>query len=538
MITWIQIVLQKHHKVVFSVLLVAITVAFVFTIGQIPFFGDRHRYEADVKDFYGYDLSNKDVVNQLYFYASYDAMLMGVRPTEAFIYRQAFLRHMAKELGVRQASEKELVDYIHSSPVFAGADGKFDEKIWKQFVEVRVASGRMTEEDLTQILAENAMLNNVEKLLGGPGFVFKRDVRQRYDVSMGTWDFNLAVVSYKDFKPEIKSTPEKLEAFYKQNAAAFRVAEGIVLETAFLPLKDFAAQVSAPSNAELNSYYASNISKYSETKNGTPETLSFAKVKDRVKADFLSEASMRLAMSKAEDVALKIYNSKAKMASVELKKILSDAKIVVKKSKAMRKTDKELDKSLPMPVVTAGFKLDAQNFYADPVATDIGVYLVFLAEKLEAYQPKLADVKAEVEKAYVASEKQRLFAEYGKKIDTAFVDGIKAGKVFSAIADANNVDVEKVKNFSLMNPASASSEVKAAYQVLNSELPKMKIGGVSKMQVVGENGYIVNLVSFKKPEVDAKRLAEIEKNYAQAMSSMATQSILTQAIMQGEELQK
>ncbi len=538
MITWIQIVLQKHHKVVFSVLLVAITIAFVFTIGQIPFFGDRHRYEADVKDFYGYDLSNKDVVNQLYFYASYDAMLMGVRPTEAFIYRQAFLRHMAKELGVRQASEKELVDYIHSSPVFAGADGKFDEKIWKQFVEVRVASGRMTEEDLTQILAENAMLNNVEKLLGGPGFVFKSDVRQRYDVSMGTWDFNLAVVSYKDFKPEIKSTDEKLEAFYKQNAAAFRVAEGVVLETAFLPLKDFAAQVSAPSDAELNSYYASNISKYSETKNGTPETLPFAKVKDRVKADFLSEASMRLAMSKAEDVALKIYNSKAKMASAELKKILSEAKIVVKKSKAMRKMDKEFDKSLPMPVVTAGFKLDAQNFYADPVSTDTGVYLVFLAEKLEAYQPKLADVKAEVQKAYVASEKQRLFAEYGKKIDTAFVDGIKAGKAFSVIADANNVDVEKVKNFSLMNPASASSEVKAAYQVLSSELPKMKIGGVTKMQVVGENGYIVNLVSFKKPEVDTKRLAEIEKNYAQAMSSMATQSILTQAIMQGEELQK
>ena len=41
MITWIQIVLQKHHKPVFMVLLVAIVIAFVFTIGSVPFLGDR-----------------------------------------------------------------------------------------------------------------------------------------------------------------------------------------------------------------------------------------------------------------------------------------------------------------------------------------------------------------------------------------------------------------------------------------------------------------------------------------------------------------
>ncbi len=537
MITWIQIVLQKHHKFVFSILLVAITIAFVFTIGQIPFFGDRHRYEVDTKDFYGYDLSNKDVVNELSIFAAYDAMLMGAQPTDVFIYRQAFLRYMAKQLGVSQASEKELVDYIHSSPVFVGKDGKFDEALWSQFKKIRVDSGRMTEEGLTQILAKNAMLNNVEKLLGGPGFVLKSEITQAYDRFFGTWDFNLAVVSYKDFNPEIK-IPSDLEPFYKQNGAAFKVGEGIVLETAFLPVKDFAASVAAPSDAELNAYYVSNISKYSEIKGGSPETLPFSKVKDKVKADFLAEGAMRLAMTKAEDVALKIYNSKAKMASVELKKILADEKVVVKKSKPMRTTDNKFDESLPIPVATAGFKLDEQNFYADPISTTEGVFLVFLAEKLPAYQPKLADVKAEVEKAYIEDAKQRAFAEFGKKLDSDFEAGLKAGKKFGAIAKANNVDVESVKNFSMTNSASASSSVKMAYQVLGAELPKLKIGGVSKMQVVGENGYIVNLVSFKKPEVDAKRLAEIERSYASGTAATTVQSILTQAISKGEELQK
>ena len=538
MITWNQIVLQKHHKIVFSILLVAITIAFVFTIGSVPFLGDRNRYEVSKQDFYGYDLSNSGVISYLSTYASFDARLAGQQPTDAYIYKQAFLRYMAKNLGIKQASEKGLVDYIHASPIFMGQDGKFDEKTFKEFVDMYVASGRITEEELTQILAENAMLNSVEKLLGGPGYVLKSDVESRYNMLNGTWDFNLAIIPFDSFKPEIKVDVSKLDAFYKQSAAQFRVGEGVVLETVFLPVKDFVAKVPVPSDADLNSYYNTNISKYSETKNGTPTTKPFAEVKNNVKADFLKDAAMHKAVSFAEEVSLKLYDSKAKMASAEYKKILADAKLVVKKSKAMRTTDKEMDISLPSSVISAGFKLDEQSFYQDPVVTDDGVWLVFLAEKLASYQPKLDVVKSEVQKAYLESEKRRLFAEYGNKLDEQFAKGLKEGKSFDVIAKANNVDVENVKNFSLMNPTTASGKVRAAFSVLSSELPKLKVGTVSKMQVSGINGFIVNLTSFKKPVVDAKRIADIEQNYAQAMKSVSVQSILSQAISQGEEQDK
>ncbi len=538
MITWIQIVLQKHHKVVFSILLVAITIAFVFTIGSIPFFGDRNRYEATKQDFYGFDLSNSGVASYLNTYAAFDAMLEGQRPSDAYIYKQAYLRYMAKSLGIKQVDQKVLDSYIKSSPIFMDKDGKFDDNLFKSFIARYVASGNITEEALTQIFAENAMLNSVEELLGGPGYVLKSDVETRYNMLHGTWDFNLAVIPFDSFKPEIKIDASKLDSFYKQNAAQFRIGDGVVLETVFLPLKDFAAQVPVPSDADLNAHYNANITKYSETKDGIPQTKPFNSVKAKVKADFLKEAAAHKAVSFAETIALKIYDSKAKMASPELKKILNDAKVVVKKSNAMRSTDKEMDKTLPSSVVSAGFKLDEQAFYADPIVTDDGVWLVFLAEKLAAYQPKLDAVKAEVEKAYLESEKQRLFVEYGNKLYASFEKGLKEGKSFSAIAKANNVDVEDVKNFSLMNPMSATGKVRAAFQVLNAELPKLKVGGISKMQVSGVNGFIVNLTNFKKPVADAKRISEIEKNYAQAMKSVAEQSILSQAISQGEKQNK
>ncbi len=536
MITWIQIVLQKHHKVVFSILLVAITIAFVFTIGSVPFLGDRNRYEVSKQDFYGFDLSNQNVISYLSTYAAYDAILAGARPDDTFIYKQAYLRYVAKNLGIKQVGQKELDAYIQNSPVFMGKDGKFDNNAFKQFVAQRVATG-MPEEALTQILSENAMLNMVGSILSGPGYILKSDIKNRFELENGTWQFNLAIIPTDSFKPEIKVDAKKLETFYKQNGAQFRVGEGVVLETVFLPYSKYEASVS-PKDVDLLGYYNSNITKYSETKDGIPNTKPFEKVKDKVKADFIKDSAIHKAMSYAEEISLKIYDSKAKMASPELKKILADAKVEVKKSKQIRSTDKEPDASLPGAVVSAGFKLDEQSFYQDPVSTDDGVWLVFLAEKLQAYQPKLEAVKAEVEKAYIEAEKDRLFAEYGAKLDAEFAKGLKDGKTFVAIAKANNVDVEEVKNFSLMNPTSASGKVRAAFQVLSAELPKMKVGGLSKMQISGKNGFIVNLTGFKKPADDVKRLAELEKGYANIMRSFSMQSILSQAISQGEKQDK
>ena len=528
MITWIQTVLQKHNKPVFIVLLIVITIAFVFTIGQIPFFGDRYRSEASKQDFYGFDLSDQNVISNLSVYATYDALLLGTRPTDIFIYRQAYLRYVAKNVGIQQVSQAELDAYIKNSPAFLGANGKYDEALFKKFIEERAA--RVPMEMLTQVFAQNALLAKVEKLLGGPGYVFKSDVLKRFEQREGTWAFNMATVSYEKFKPEVKPTVQQLETFYKENAPTYKVGEGVVLETVYLPVEAFAKEVSTPTEADLKSFYGANVSKYVEYKNGTPETQPFAKVQAKVKADFLKEAAMHKAMSKAEEIALKIYNAQAKKSSPAFKKVIADAKLQLKKSKEIRTTNMYADSTLPASVVKAGLKLDEQNFYADPVVDDKGVWLVFLAEKLAAYQPKLDTVKKEVEKAFVESEKQRLFAEYGKKLDKAFEDGLKAGKSFDAIAKENKVAVESVKNFSFMNFASASASVKSAYQVLSMELPKLKVGAVSKMQVMGADGYIVNLVSFKKPVVDNAKLEGIEKNYAEGFSRMTIQSVLQDAI--------
>lgn len=195
----------------------------------------------------------------------------------------------------------------------------------------------------------------------------------------------------------------------------------------------------------------------------------------------------------------------------------------------MRTTDKQLDSSLPAQVAAAGFKLDELNFYTDPMPVDGGVYLVFLAQKLPSYQPKLSEVKKAVEEAYVSEQKRKLFAEYGKKLDAAFADGMKAGKTFEEVAKANKIKVESVRGLSMDKVLEASHLVKEALPVISTELLKLKVGGVSKMQSMGDAGYIVNLTSFQKPNVDAAQMNKSRENFEKGMSMATFGSVLRNA---------
>ena len=285
MITWIQIVLQKHHKPVFMVLLVAIVIAFVFTIGQVPFLGDRNRSWDNAKEFYGYGLSDEGVRSNLQTLAVYDAVLGNKnlrtqRQLTQLMLRQAYLLSLARELGIIQVSETELKEYVQSAPAFRNAAGGFDAAAWKKFIAER---GRMSEEALSYVIAQNALADKVEKLLGGPGYLPLSYVENQYKKYYGKWDFAVAALSFENFNPEIKVDPAELEKFFKENAEAYRIGDGAVLETVFFPSVKYAASVPAPTNAEISAFYGSNMRKYATQKDGKPYVPALSEIADKVR---------------------------------------------------------------------------------------------------------------------------------------------------------------------------------------------------------------------------------------------------------------
>lgn len=189
----------------------AIVIAFVFTIGQVPFLGDRNRSWDNAKEFYGYDLSDEGVRSNLQTLAVYDAILGNKnlrtqRQLTQLMLRQAYLLSLARELGIIQVSETELKEYVQSAPAFRNAAGGFDAAAWKKFIAER---GRMRRRALSYVIAQNALADKVEKLLGGPGYLPLSYVENQYKKYYGKWDFAVAALSFENFNPEIKVDPRR-----------------------------------------------------------------------------------------------------------------------------------------------------------------------------------------------------------------------------------------------------------------------------------------------------------------------------------------
>lgn len=533
MITWIQIALQKHHKVVFSVLLFFIIIAFVFTIGAVPFFGDSPRgglldYK---KNFYGFDLSSAATSESLRNKAYMEAVFAGAnvrnaQQLEMLMLRKAYLLSVANELGMRGISDAEVADYVRNSPYFFDESGKFSEQRWNEFK----SQLRIGEAEFNAIVAENAMTTKIAELIGGPGYGLKAEIEEQYNRYYGKYDFEMATLSFADFKPEIPVTQEILENYFKLNAESYRIGDGYVLQTVFFPAKDFAAKISAPTDEQLSAFYGTNMRKYMEQRDGKPYIPQLSEIREKVVSDYLLGESQRMASTAAEEFVMGVYDSEAKFGDERITAILGNPELKVSTLPAIRTTDNSLPEGVTMSIAGAGFKLDENLFYSDPVVEQDGAYVVILKEKLASYVPEFADVKDKVEANYVAGEKARLFAEKGAKLDDALKAAVAEGKSFEDVAKENGAKVEKVQNFSMSDPTGAPQSVLQAYNALGV-LSNLKAGTVSKMQTVGDNGYIFYLEKFYAPEqTEAAGFATMVENYQDAFGRITSNTIVSEMI--------
>ncbi len=532
MITWIQTVLQKHHKFVFGILLVAIIIAFVFTIGSVPFFGDVPSYGGvrEKREFCGYDLKDENTLAYFQNLAVYEIildgqMLQSQQQVEMFMLRQMYLTALAKELGLRQVTEQELSDYLHSRPLFRNPDGSFNASAWEKFKSERLASGRMTDAQLTSIIANNAMVDKVSKILGGPGYVIPGQIERQFKLLNAKWDLALASLAFDDFNPEIKPDEAALKKFFDANAQSYKVGEGASVEAIFMPLKDFAALVPAPKDSDLQVFYGANMKRYSEDKDGRIVTPEFSKIKSKVLADYLTDAAQTKAKQAGEDVAMKIYESGAKINSAELKKLLADMKVEPKKIGDIRMTDEALPKDFPAQVAAAAMRLTTDQFYSDPILTDDGIWIVLISKRLDSYLPTFEQVKQKVEKDFVASEKRRLFNEKAASLSESLRKAAAGGKDFAAAAKSGGASVSELKGFSLSKPDVSDYQT---LSVLRDQLPRMKAGSVSDPQTVGGKAYIVFAKKIEQPALseNSKEFAEISKSARESMGTLGASSVV------------
>ncbi len=521
MITWIQVLLQKHHKVIFSILLFVIIIAFVFTVGSsIPFFGDRTAKSIKVSKFYGYNLEDPNVMQRFQLQAQFEAVMRGQKPEGKAIamnvYRHAYLMAMAEKLGIRHISAAEFAEFGKSLPALYNADGSFNTNFAKDISKAY----RMSEEDINNLLYTCAIINKVEKLLIGPGYVLEEETKLDFNQAYGKWNLELAKFDITKFAPAIALDEAKVKEFYEQNKAAFTVPAGAALDVAFIPASDFPETTKEFSDNEIQKQYNITMKKYMSEKDGKIADL--ADVKDSVIKDLKEASKLAAALAKAEDITIKIYNSGAKQNSPELKRILGETKLTLKSLPLVRPSDAKFPEGIPSEVFEQGFKLDSDTYFKDPIRTETGAWLVFLRETKDAYIPELSDCKVAVEAMYKAEEKRRLFSEFNTKTVENLKANAKDAASFKKLAEEAGFTVSGIENFFLMDENFRTQKY-AQWSILYSELSKVKVGEASNAITLPSASYIIFASKFEDAKLDPnsesyKSLVENEKMTMQRMS--------------------
>jgi len=535
MITWIQNILQKHHKVVFTILLAVIIVAFVFTIGtSIPFFGDRNRGgAAPVREkFFGWDMEDPNVQQRLVIGVNFDLTLTGTNANSneqimSLMFARARLLSLANELSIPAVNKMDMTSFILTRPVFLDEKGEFSAEAFEQF-KARM-SQRFSEANLNMLFAESALVDKVAKLISGPGFVLSETALDQFNTIYSKRTFELATLRAENFNPEVDVNDDALRAFFDKNAAAYQIAPRISLQVAFFPSVNYELSDQILSDGDLLNLYEQNKSKYTITNEGKTEIIPFEMAKDQVAQDYKKTLSLRNSMVAADDFANKVYEASTTFDSDAFKKLLADNKVELKKVADYSVSDTELPKDVPVAVLRAGLDLTKENWmYKEVVPAEDGAWIVFLENLTETIQPAFEDVKEKVTQDFKASERDRLFVVRANTLASALQAGVKDGKSFTDIAKEGGATVENFEGINIETANQYIQQLGVALNTMGQDFLHLGANSVSQAFIQGGNAFIVNMKSIETLQPTEEQLANIKANLSQRGSMSTFSSFITQ----------
>ncbi|HNC24292.1 MAG TPA: SurA N-terminal domain-containing protein, partial [Opitutaceae bacterium] len=209
MISWIQRYFQHHFRIIFALILASTIISFIIAFAPGSNFGKTERRNAVTRPFFGYNLASQDDQGRIVGDAGLSANLQsGFNALEgADLQNYAFQRvaalSLANELHVPATTKQEIADYIKNLRAFAGQDGQFDAVRYGQFRDNLKSNSRLTEADVSRVIADDVRTDKVQRILSGPGYVQAHDVKAQLDCADSLWTLATATADFETFNPSI-----------------------------------------------------------------------------------------------------------------------------------------------------------------------------------------------------------------------------------------------------------------------------------------------------------------------------------------------
>lgn len=521
MITWIQIRLQKHMRLLFMALLIVMVVTFVLTIGNQSFFGSHNDGHYKTKDFYGYNLASENTKTYLEQTAQISSMLSREQmagpnhmyDTERYAKERAAALSMAQNLGIAEPTEEQLRAYIRTKPMFQDEKSAFSASGYKSMIQFFEMRQGIPEATILKILSEDYRIEKVRKLLGGAGFVNPVIIALERQ-NLGTeWTVSVAKISLASFKPAINSTDAELKSFYETNKSRFEIQERLRLTQVRFPSVSFAGKVKMPTDEQVQTFFNSNKARYAKA---DAEATLDAATRNRVVQDYIQANANQLASQKADEYTLALWRESL---TYDSPKVMDMAKSMgaqispvqpFAKGNPPKNADVEPDQLDGFWTLTT-----SERYFSDVVAGNDGASVFIYQGTIPSRMPTFEEVRSQVTDEYTAEQRNLQFVAYGKDLQKKIQADLNAGKSFDNIAKAYGLTTESFVNLKIETADRALLRDGGPIDVAS----RLRIGGISAMQIDDKGGSFVYLKNKVIPAAENVRgkpeeIASVRERFA------------------------
>lgn len=333
----------------------------------------------------------------------------GLEQTLAQMIDRTAIAVFARNHGLRAGNR--LVDSeIASFPVFRGADGKFDENLFRQMLRQQGLTEKFLRADLAQGLLARQVLT--PSLVGTtvPDTLARHYAALLKESRKGA----IAVLPSTAFTPKGKVDEKKIDDFYKANRADFTRPERRIIRYALLAESTLDPKLIQPSEDEIAARYKRDSAQYSAF-----ESRSFTQLVAS------SETAAKAILAKVQS-------------GTSLQAAAAQSGLAVTTIAETRQAD--FAKATSQAVATSGFSV-AQGTVSSPAKGPLGWYLLHVDKITRQPARTLDQARSEIVQELSQEKHRAAFTELASNIE----DQIATGASLAEVAAEHKLKVETTK---------------------------------------------------------------------------------------------
>jgi len=558
MITWIQKTFQEHFRFVFIALLVVSIVAFIFVNNVSIGFGLFHS-SAEKRPYFGINLAEsgaleriqKDAITSIFFHFG------SAPPKNEYLQQLAMKRfafvHAADELRLPYPPSDEMEKRIKTLRYFKDDKGQFDASKYADFrSSPKKSTGLdMTLDDFTRAIGDDMRVDELQKLVSGPGYVLPQEVRQVIKQNETTWTLITANVDFENCRGvacdarDLNTTPKpgvasdaptdagesRIMAYFDKNRAKYAAAPQVRVDYIEFPSSLFLDSVKV-TEKEVRAYYDANPARFPKALSitNTPQTQAndqnYALMRSNAETLLRQQRALALATTSASDFAYDLDKNGILPNTPAFDDALAKNHVSARSLPAFSKdTPPEQFGRNGAAIAKESFSLNAETRYSNPVATRQSAVILVWQESIPERPAEFSDVAGKVKTDYIKDERQNQILAMGKKLKQLVETSLKAGLPFqvaitkAAVAEGASVTTQNNAPFTLRQREARQTGPNALNidRTLMETLRHLDQGQMSDMTVNGDTGKFIYVQSAKYSD-----LTESNPEYVRIERDMAT----------------